>query len=122
MHQYMVYLSSTQKTVAFSSGESELIAAVKTSCEAIGAVQLPKDPGRELGAMMMVDSMSAIGIVHIRGNGGLRPVRVGQQWVNKGREWRTHVHKSENTKDNGRSDVERHMRHMERLSQRYVQS
>ena len=35
--------SSTQKSVALSSGEAELIAAVKSSTEVIGILQLAKD-------------------------------------------------------------------------------
>ena len=38
--------SSTQKTVALSSGEAELTALVKASCEALGLVQLLESWGK----------------------------------------------------------------------------
>ena len=73
--------SSTQKTVALSSGEAELMAAVKCSCELIGALQLDKDWGLELEGEVYVDSSAAMGVVARRGAGKLRHVRVGQLWI-----------------------------------------
>ena len=69
--------SSTQKSITLSSGEAELVAAVKTSTELIGLLQLMKDWQRDLEGRVMVDSSAAIGVVSRRGNGKLRHVKVG---------------------------------------------
>ena len=78
---YLRSWSSTQKTVALSSGEAELTAVVKCSCEAIGILQLAQDWNLELEADVYVDSSAALGVVARRGAGRLRHVRVGQLWV-----------------------------------------
>ena len=73
--------ASTQAVHALSSGEAELTAVVKCSCETIGIVQLGDDWGLELEGDIMVDSSAALGVVSRRGAGRLRHVRVGQLWV-----------------------------------------
>ena len=59
--------SSTQKAVALSSGESELLAAVKASCEATGLAQMAQDIGCPMEAEILVDSSAALGAVNRRG-------------------------------------------------------
>eukprot|EP00973_Karenia_brevis_P055849 7766938-Karenia_brevis.AAC.1 len=54
--------SSTQKSVALSSGEAELIAAVKTSTEVIGMLQLMEDWGDSNKGKVYIDSSAAIGM------------------------------------------------------------
>ena len=78
--------SSTQKTIALSSGEAELTALVKASCETIGVTQLAADWGLKWEGAIWVDSSAALGVVNSRGNGKLRHVRVGQLWVQEKRE------------------------------------
>ena len=73
--------SSTQKSITLSSGEAELVAAVKASCETIGFVQMAMEWGLETVAEIMVDSSAALGAVKRKGNGRLRHVRVGLLWV-----------------------------------------
>ena len=73
--------SSTQKSITLSSGEAELVAAVKTCSELIGLAQLAHDWGIEMECHVYVDSAAAIGVVNRRGSGKLRHVRVGQLWV-----------------------------------------
>ena len=73
--------SSTQKNITLSSGEAELVAAVKMSTELIGILQLLEDWGIRREARVYVDSSAAIGVVHRRGNGKLRHVRVGLLWI-----------------------------------------
>ena len=73
--------SSTQKSITLSSGEAELVAAVKTCTELIGVTQLMKDWGREVEGEVYVDSSAAIGVAHRKGNGKLRHVRVGLLWI-----------------------------------------
>ena len=78
---YLKSWSSTQKTIALSSGEAELTALVKCSCESIGMVQLAANWGLIYEADIFVDSSAALGVVHRKGAGKLRHVRVGQLWV-----------------------------------------
>ena len=73
--------SSTQKSITLSSGEAELVAAVKTCTELIGISQLMKDWGSEVEGEIYVDSNAAIGTVNRKGNGKLRHVRVGILWI-----------------------------------------
>lgn len=78
--------SSTQETVALSSGEAELIALVKVSSEIIGMMQMAKDWGCDILGEVYVDSSAALGVVARKGNGKLRHVRVGHLWVQEKRE------------------------------------
>ena len=73
--------SSTQKSVTLSSGEAELVAAVKMATEIIGISQLARDWGLEVEAKLFVDSSAAIGVVNRKGNGRLRHVKVGMLWI-----------------------------------------
>mgnify|MGYP005698356215 CR=1 FL=1 len=73
--------ASTQKSVTLSSGEAELVAAVKMSGELIGMCQLSYDWGVEMGARLLVDSSAAIGVVNRKVNGRLSHVRVGMLWI-----------------------------------------
>ena len=52
--------SKTQNTVAQSSAESELIAIVRASIEAIGLISLAEDLGIDIGARIHVDASSAL--------------------------------------------------------------
>ena len=79
--------SSTQKTVALSSAEAELIAMVKTSIEALGIMQLQREwGGVDMGSRIFADSSAALGVVQRRGCGKLRHIRVGMLWVQHKRE------------------------------------
>ncbi len=73
--------SSTQKSITLSSGEAELIAAVKVCTEVLGVVQLAHDWGIELMGKIYVDSAAAVGTANRRGNGRLRHVRIGDMWI-----------------------------------------
>ena len=73
--------SSTQKNITLSSGEAELVAAVKMSSELIGITQLSEDWGMTIKGKVHVDSNAAIGIVKRKGCGKLRHVRVGDMWI-----------------------------------------
>ena len=78
--------SSTQKTVALSSGEAELTAIVKMSTELIGILNMMLDWRQSLGARIFADSNAALGVVNRKGSGKLRHVRVGMLWVQGQRE------------------------------------
>ena len=73
--------SATQKSITLSSGEAELVAAVKMSTELLGVLQLLADWGLEKEARVYVDSAAAIGITQRKGNGKLRHVKVGMLWI-----------------------------------------
>ena len=73
--------SSTQKSITLSSGEAELVAALKMSAELIGMTQLLSDWGIRSHGKVYVDSSAAIGTIQGRGNGKLRHVRVGDLWT-----------------------------------------
>ena len=72
---------ATQKAVVLSSGEAELVAAVKMCTEIIGVSQLAADWGKEVQGKLYLDSSAAIGVAHRKGNGKLRHVRVGNLWI-----------------------------------------
>jgi hypothetical protein len=73
--------SSTQKSITLSSGEAELVAAVKTSTELIGLCQMAQEWDIELAGEVLVDSSAALGATKRKGNGKLRHVRVGLLWI-----------------------------------------
>ena len=73
--------SATQKSITLSSGEAELVAAVKMSTELIGVTQLAADWGLDYHGRVFVDSSAAIGVAQRKGNGKLRHVRVGMLWI-----------------------------------------
>ena len=55
--------SSTQAVIALSSGEAELLAAVTTSSEAIGMMQMAGELGIESSAEVKLDSRAALGVL-----------------------------------------------------------
>ena len=78
--------SSTQKAITLSSAEAELAACIKMSVELIGILQMAEGLGRQVQGEVFVDSSAALGIVHRKGNGKLRHIRVGQLWVQQAAE------------------------------------
>ena len=78
--------SSTQKNITLSSGEAELVAAVKASTELLGVIQMAAEWGIECSGQVMVDSSAALGTVRRRGNGKLRHVKTGMLWVQEKQE------------------------------------
>ena len=86
--------SVTQKNVTLSSGEAELVAAVKATSEAIGIARLAFDWGDATEMAVHIDSSAAIGVVSRRGSGKLRHIRVGQLWIQEmAEEGEVHVRK-----------------------------
>ena len=71
----------TQATLATSSGEAELYAAVKAAAELLGIQSLAKDFGHEMSAELLVDAKATIGMVSRSGLGKLRHVEVGHLWI-----------------------------------------
>ena len=73
--------SHTQKTVALSSGEAELTALVKASCEGLGLKALMADWGEDFDVIVYADASAALGVVGRKGAGKLRHVNIGMLWV-----------------------------------------
>jgi hypothetical protein len=73
--------SSTQATVATSSGEAELYALVKTASEGLGFLAVAKDLGVELSLEVFVDSTAAQSISCRAGLGRTKHVDVKYLWV-----------------------------------------
>ena len=73
--------AATQKSITLSSGEAELVAAVKMSTELIGMLQLSKEWNLEMEGVVFMDSSAALGIVKRKGNGKMRHIRVGMLWI-----------------------------------------
>ena len=64
-----------------SSGEAELVAAVKASCELIGILQMASEWATEVEGEIFVDSTAALAITQRKGNGKMRHVKVGMMWI-----------------------------------------
>ena len=73
--------STTQATVALSSGEAELYALAKGASQSLGLVALAGDMGVDMDARVHIDSSAALGITSRKGLGKLRHVRVQTLWV-----------------------------------------
>ena len=58
-----------------------MAACIKAACETIGILQMAASFGRTVEGEIMVDSSAALAVVNRKGNGKLRHIRVGQQWV-----------------------------------------
>ena len=78
--------ATTQKTVALSSGEAEMVAAVKGIQEGIGIKAMLKEWGEDTKVVALCDSTAAIGIVNRKGVGKLRHIDVSRLWVQDLRE------------------------------------
>lgn len=73
--------SATQKTIALSSGEAELMGIIKTAGEALGLQSLCLDLGMQIEIKVHADSSAAIGICQRTGLGKVRHIAVGHLWI-----------------------------------------
>jgi len=73
--------SSTQATVALSSGEAELYAMTKGAATALGLISLAMDFGIKLDGLVHCDASAALGIVNRQGLGKLRHINVRYLWL-----------------------------------------
>ena len=73
--------STTQATVALSSGEAELFSLVKGACISLGLISLANDFGIDLGATLHTDASAAVGMVGRQGLGKLRHLNVQYLWI-----------------------------------------
>ena len=73
--------STTQTTVAMSSGEAGLYSLTKGAAQALGLMSLARDLGVESKAVLHTDANAALGIVAREGLGKLRHVNVQYLWL-----------------------------------------
>ena len=73
--------SSTQSTVALSSGEAELGRICSGSSKALGLQSVARDLGVVLQVDVLTDATAAIGICRRRGLGNIRHLAVADLWV-----------------------------------------
>ena len=73
--------SSTQQTVALSSGEAELKGIVKGAAEGIGMQNIAKDLSIYYDIHLYTDSSAAMGMVGRKGMGKVRHIEVGELWI-----------------------------------------
>ena len=73
--------SSTQATIALSSGEAELYSLVKGAAQTLGLISLARDFGVQLEGRVHTDASAALGIVNRQGLGKVRHVRVQYLWI-----------------------------------------
>ena len=73
--------ASTQKTLALSSGEAELVGILEGTSEALGLQSLAQDLGLEMDIEVRADAAAAVGIFRRTGIGKDRHLAVGQLWV-----------------------------------------
>ena len=73
--------STTQTTVALSSGEAELGGICRGTSQGLGLQALARDLGIQLELEVMADATAAIGICRRRGLGKIRHLHVADLWI-----------------------------------------
>ena len=73
--------STTQTTIALSSGEAELTGLVKGAAHGLGFQALCRDLGFNFGLELKSDATAAIGIARRRGLGRVRHISVADLWI-----------------------------------------
>ena len=73
--------SSTQQTVALSSGEAELKGIVKGAAEGMGMQNIAIDLSIYYDIHLYTDSSAAMGMVARKGMGKVRHIEVGELWI-----------------------------------------
>ena len=77
----MKHWSSTQTTVALSSGEAELGGICKGAAHALGIQAIAKDLGIELGIRLRSDATAALGMSRRLGIGKVRHLDTSLLWI-----------------------------------------
>ena len=75
------YYSKTQANIALSSGEAELYAIVKASCETLGTASMYLDWGLKMRGRVWADASAALGIIGRKGLGKVRHLDTSILWV-----------------------------------------
>ena len=77
----LYHYSTTQSTVALSSGEAELSGICKAAPKAMCLRSVAADIGVELQVEVLTDATAAIGICRRRGLGKIRNLAVADLWI-----------------------------------------
>ena len=77
----LAHWSRTQSTIALSSGEAELNAALKGATEAIGARTLMGELGMGCDIVLWGDSSACSGTLHREGAGRVKHLELKQLWL-----------------------------------------
>ena len=77
----LYHWSSTQTTVALSSGEAELTGICRGASKALGMKSLCEDLGLNFSLRIHSDATAAIGICRRRGLGRIRHLSTADLWV-----------------------------------------
>ena len=75
--------STTHGVLAFSSGEAEFSAAVKSASNAVGMQSMARDLGLALKIRLWLDSTASIGMASRRGVGRIRRLHTSPLWLQK---------------------------------------
>ena len=78
---YVKGWSSTQASIALSSGEAELVALTKATAETMGILSMVRDFGQSLKGVVYADSSAALAIADRLGSGKLRHINIRMLWV-----------------------------------------
>ena len=73
--------STHRKVEALSSGEADLYAVVKASCEGLGVKAYAEDLGMTYHGNLYTDSSAALGILQRTGLGKMKHVHTQALWV-----------------------------------------
>ena len=73
--------SSTQETVALSSGEAELYALNRGLSESMGMKSIAADYGESLAIIVFVDASATIGLTNRQGLGRARHIETNELWA-----------------------------------------
>ena len=77
----IAHWSRTQATIALSSGEAELNAALKGGVELLGAGTMVEELGANCALVLRGDSAASKGILSREGAGRLKHISVRQLWM-----------------------------------------
>ena len=80
-HHAIKCWAKTQQTVALSSGEAELYAAVRTGSEAMGLRSVMRDVGINPEIRLKLDATAAIGMLMKEGLSGVRHIDTQYLWL-----------------------------------------
>ena len=73
--------STTQTTVALSSGEAELVGLVRGASQGLGFQSMLRDLGFDAQLHLRTDATAAIGICRRRGLGKIRHLATSDLWI-----------------------------------------
>ena len=78
---YIKGWSTTQASIALSSGEAELVALTKATAETMGVLSMMQDLGCIKKGVVYADSSAALAIADRKGSGKLRHINIRMLWV-----------------------------------------